>query len=40
MFNIYDENNELMRVVKSLAEAKYQTLIRKGWTYKKVNHGI
>ena len=35
IYHIYDENNELMRRVKSLTEAKYIISIRQGWYYKR-----
>lgn len=34
MYLIYDELGDLMRKACSLAEAKYITKIRDGWTYK------
>ena len=35
-FNVFDELNDLMRVVFSKAEAEYLCRIREGWTYKRV----
>jgi hypothetical protein len=36
MYNIYDENGDLMRRVRYLAEAKYIVSIREGWSYKRM----
>lgn len=35
-YYIYDENGELMRIVKSRQEAKQICSIRQGWTFKVV----
>ena len=35
-YEIYDENNELMRKTKTLVQAKELCKIRNGWYYKKI----
>lgn len=33
-YQIFDENNELMRLIQTKTEAKLICLIRHGWTFK------
>ena len=35
-YHIFDENNDKMRIVNSLWEAKHITSIRQGWTFERV----
>ena len=35
-YHIFDENNEKMRIVSSLWEAKHITEMRQGWTFVRV----